>query len=206
MSQGQLFGDPVPDVRGTKTFLLGAPRVVAPSPRPMPLSEAEVAEAAVIGGERAARAKAKGWNRGVYTTRSNEDRHTQAAIAECWVARQLGLVWEQDPNAFKAKPDVQPDVDVRCIGRPGNWLHVMANDPPGRRMVAVSGRYPNLKIEGWCWTQDAPTIGRWVTKPGANKGGVWAVSPKALQPLSALLSPAAPEVAPGAQEMGEGRI
>lgn len=121
----------------------------------------ELQRAYAVGERRASRAEANGWTlTNVHTGADNHVRHREAAGSELAVALMLDAEWSgEDINAFRHKPDVMPDIEVRRIRKPDWPLIVYKKDVPERRYVLTYGQAGTYDVLGWIRGCDAPRIG-----------------------------------------------
>lgn len=145
----------------------------------------DVARACRLGKELADRAARNGWTRNVHTTADQTERHIEAAGSELAVSLYTGGEWVDDPNAFRTKPDVMPDLEVRRISKDWWRLPVYRDDHPDRRFVLVSGSMPTYTIVGWIQGYDARRVGEFLDQHNTGVGA-WFVPQNALWPAESL--------------------
>lgn len=153
MNQGELFPEPVPDVRGAKTFALSGVYVT--------LDEADTRFAAALGVVRQRRAERQDRpNHRVSRGMTDLELHTVGARGEVAIARHYGLPLPALDLGATAG-DVG-GVEVKCTTAqtPRLYLRDRRPDVPGRppepeRPVAlVIDEGSRLKLAGWLWTYE----------------------------------------------------
>ena len=79
----------------------------------------------------------------------------RGAVAECAVAKGLGMYWDGSVDTFHDKADIGDNIEVRSVKDTQRQLLVRPNDPTeGRIYVLVvdlwrMGTTPNYIIRGW---------------------------------------------------------
>jgi hypothetical protein len=100
-----------------------------------------------------ARATERGYTRGVHerVRLPDADRRFEAYASEIAVARFLRRRWEDDPDAFRVRPDVEPDIEVRRTWDEAGHddLPVYTDDHLERRFVLAVGWAPRFILAGW---------------------------------------------------------
>lgn len=150
------------------------------------MTEPDLRRAYETGWARADRAEKHGWTKNVHTTADNHERHAEGAAAELAVARGLDREWVEDPDAFRSKPDVLPDIEVRRIAKAHWRLPVYRDDHEDWRFVLVYGADGTYDLLGWVKGAVAMAIGSWEDQH-ATGVGAWFVKQADLNPMGELV-------------------
>lgn len=97
--------------------------------------------------------------------------HVLGACGEIAVAKALGLHWGGTVNAYKTKPDVEPDIEVRHRTKSYYDLIVRKDDPDDRRYFLTIGEaseLPKISLVGWISGAEAKQD-RWLARHGGWK-------------------------------------
>ena len=94
--------------------------------------------------------------------------HFLGACGEVAVAKLLGLHWAGTVDAFKDKPDILPNIEVRHRFDHKHDLIVRHDDPGERIYVLSTGDPPDIYVHGWMHGEDAKND-KWLRNYGGHK-------------------------------------
>lgn len=152
-------------------------------PVPVTLTDDQVARAESAGACRHHIAVSRGGQRkGGQPAEDNLDDHMDGATAECAVAQALGIPWRPPRDEDRHDGDLPGRIEVRSTRYVTGHLIIKQGDPPDRPYVLVTGRRPNLVVQGWMMGRDAMQSDYWRDDIRAP---AWLVPQDALHPMPA---------------------
>lgn len=124
------------------------------------LCSIEMLVAAEIGVAREVQARRRN-NRPLFQARTEQEewgKHIVGALAECAVAKVLGIYWPMTVGTYRWEPDIGKRLEVRWSSYPALKVH-QREVTDDIIVIAVTGKAPHLCIPGWCHASDAPNVG-----------------------------------------------
>jgi len=96
-------------------------------------------------------------------------RHIEGALAECALAKYLGIYWSKRPHN---EPDVG-DVDVRTTHWMSGNLRMDDKDKDDRKYYLLTGLNGEYIVRGWLYGRDGKKQEYWGTKDPSRPPCYW---------------------------------